>query len=84
MSAPETPTFRLTRFRESYDIAEVDAFLVEIRPWLDARLPNLEVAARIRDVAFTPVRMRPGYDLDQVDDHLDELQKLASQEVPRI
>lgn len=79
MSTLPTPQFRTTRFRESYDISEVDAFLAEIGPWLAGRLPNPEAARRISEARFSPVRMRPGYDMDAVDDHLAELEKLASQ-----
>lgn len=82
MNSLPTPQFRLTRFRESYAIAEVDAFLDAIGPWLTGRLPNQEAASRIRDARFSPVRMRAGYVMDDVDDHLGELLKLASQGLP--
>jgi DivIVA domain-containing protein len=82
MSSLETPTFTVTRFRESYRMSAVDAFLAEIRPWLDGRLPNPEVAERIRRSRFQPIRLRPGYDMDEVDDYLERIAALASQGHP--
>lgn len=82
MTSPTTPSFRRTRLREGYDIAEVDSFLDELRPWLAGRLPRPDVADRIRNARFAPVRLRLGYDMGDVDDHLAELERLASQGLP--
>lgn len=84
MTAPATPKFRVTRLREGYDMADVDTFLVDIAPWMAARLPNQEAADRIRAARFKPVRLRPGYAMDDVDDHLDGLAMLASQGLPPV
>ena len=35
---------------------------------------NLELVERIRSVQFTPVRFREGYELQQVDEFLDQLE----------
>ena len=83
MSSLETPAFRLTRWRESYAIDDVDDFLSQVRPLLEGRLPNPEVAEMIRSSRFTPVRLRPGYDMGEVDDYLDRIETLASQGHPR-
>jgi DivIVA domain-containing protein len=83
MSKPEEPRFRLTRFRESYAMNDVDDFLQQVRPLLDGRLPDPHLAQRIRDVRFALVRLRPGYDMDDVDTYLDSIATLASQGHPR-
>jgi DivIVA domain-containing protein len=79
MSSLETPAFRLTRWREAYAIDDVDDLLSRVRPLLEGRLPNPEVAEMIRSSRFTPVRLRLGYDMDEVDAYLDRIQTLASQ-----
>lgn len=56
--------FTPTRFREGYDMAEVDRFLDD----LCARLRSGEsVGGFIAEARFTPVRMREGYDMAAVD-----------------
>ncbi len=39
---------------------------------------RLDLVARIREVRFTPVRLREGYDMSEVDDFLDELEAVVS------
>lgn len=59
-------TFSTTRFKEGYDIAEVDKFL--------RRIEAGEASAEdIRTVTFSTVRFRSGYDTDEVDDYLDRV-----------
>lgn len=64
-------TFRVTKFREGYDKAEVDAFLARIALAIDTHTPvaKLEVV----NARFSPTRFRQGYDQDQVDDFLDRI-----------
>ena len=83
MSTP-VPTFSRVRWREGYQVGDVDDFLLEIRPLLDGRLPDPALADRIVNARFRPVRLRAGYDMMQVDAYLDQLHALASQGHSRI
>lgn len=71
------PLFRITGLAEGYDCVQVEAFLQDVLAELDGPLPNGALAERIRDTLFTPVRFRRGYDMDEVDEALDELEVLA-------
>lgn len=71
------PLFRLAGLAEGYDRVQVETFLSDVLDELDGPLPNEALAERIRDTVFTPVRFRRGYDMDEVDDALDELELLA-------
>jgi DivIVA domain-containing protein len=73
MTAPQRPAFVRVRWREGYDIEEVDSFLSQVERGLAGRLPDPALAERIRNVVFSPVRLRLGYDMLQVDDYLDVL-----------
>ena len=84
MSSATNPSFTRVRLREGYRIEDVDRFLAEVRPLLDGRLPDNELADRIESARFSLVRLRPGYDMDEVDRHLEHLLTLASQGHPRI
>lgn len=66
------PDFRLARWREVYDADEVTAFLDEVEPVVSS-LPSPELAERIRTTRFTARRVRPGFDMGEVDLYLDEL-----------
>lgn len=76
-SPPGTPTpfdqLRLTivRFRETYDKAEVDAFLQRAHRALEARDGSV-TAKEVVGVRFKPRRFG-GYDMGQVDDELERL-----------
>ncbi len=56
--------FPVVRWREGYDISEVDAFVAKV----EARTV---ASADVETVQFTPVRIRQGYDMGAVDDYLD-------------
>jgi DivIVA domain-containing protein len=73
------PSFRVVSLRESYNIAEVDAFVLEILAEIDAGRGSAALAQRIEQVRFTPTRIRKGYDMRDVDACLDELRELALQ-----
>ena len=76
MDAPQpvpAPRFRVVRFRDAYDIDEVDAFVDRCTIALDRGDTTDLTAAAIRDVRFTPKRFRPGYDMTDVDRYLDEV-----------
>jgi len=77
------PPFTVVRWREGYSIPDVDAFLAEVRPLLQGRLPDAELADRIVRSRFQPVRLRPSYDMGGVDDRLDVLHGLALQGHPQ-
>ena len=63
--------FRQTRFRTGYAAREVDAFVEAVEDALRSPTPRLDAS----DVAwqrFTPVTLRSGYRMDDVDDYLTE------------
>nr|MBP1191245.1 DivIVA domain-containing protein [Frigoribacterium sp. PvP032] len=70
--------FSPVKFREGYDMADVDAFLARVQSVMAAddegrtgapdMMPEDVVNAR-----FTPTKFREGYHQDQVDDFLDEI-----------
>lgn len=78
MGAPAVPTFSQVRLREGYDIAEVDAFIVEMLPWLEGHRAEPAIATRITEARFTPVRVKRGYDMGEVDEFLDVVLKKAN------
>lgn len=64
-----SPHFRQTKWRAGYAAHEVDAFIVSVEDALRSPTPLL----RASDVAwqrFTPVLLKPGYDMDDVDHYL--------------
>jgi len=71
--------FAVTKFREGYEQASVDAFLTEARAALAAwEQPVAGVSPALRgdaiaDVRFPPTKFGNGYDQDQVDDFLDTI-----------
>ncbi len=78
-AAPDTPPlFTLSGIAEGYDRREVEIFLEDVLDRLDGDLPDEALAQHIRDALFTPVRLRRGYVMDEVDQALDELEILAS------
>lgn len=63
-----------TKFREGYDIPEVDAFLKRAAAALDGTGTGAALtAADVLNVKFHPTKFREGYDQDVVDDLLDEV-----------
>jgi DivIVA domain-containing protein len=70
--------FTKTRFREGYDMRDVDRFLTTARRNLlfyegsTSEQPSLS-AADVVGVRFLPTRYRGGYDQDQVDTLLDQI-----------
>lgn len=77
MTHPPGLAFSTVRWIEGYDIAEVNAFILEVEPQVLERAPDRELAQRITRSRFTPVRIRPGYNMDEVDAYLDRLLDLA-------
>lgn len=71
MSATESssaPPFPLSRWREGYDPAEVDAFVQRLRASSAGEISVSEV----REQQFSPSRWaKPGYDVVAVDAYLD-------------
>lgn len=72
---------RATRFterkwREGYDMGDVDAFLLRVQAALDAvaggRVPPLR-ADDVLNARFQATKFRTGYDQDEVDDLLDQV-----------
>jgi DivIVA domain-containing protein len=65
------PHFRATKWRAGYAADEVERFIDSVEDALRSPTPLLSA----RDVAwhrFTPVLMKPGYDMDDVDRYLAE------------
>jgi len=64
--------FTRVRWREGYDIADVDAFIERLTATIEGRSIDQPVTVDdIRNVIFTPVRFREGYDVQEVDTFLD-------------
>ena len=79
MHIPE-PAFDTTKWREGYDLAEVDAFIAGVVPELRRLMrPDPALAQRIATATFTPRRLRVCYDMFSVDSYLDVLQQAAWQ-----
>ncbi|GAA1969945.1 hypothetical protein GCM10009798_33300 [Nocardioides panacihumi] len=70
----EHARFTPTRFREGYDMAEVDRFLDDLCVRLRA---GESVARYIAEARFTPVRLREGYDMGDVDSLLGHVASTA-------
>lgn len=82
--------FTPVRFRAGYDMAEVDQLLDEVQAELQrsvdergrscrgcdasAGSEHRLSAADVQEKRFTPVRFREGYDMDEVDLFLDDVQ----------
>ncbi len=69
MTVP-APRFGLTRLRDGYDTAEVDATVGRVLAALEGRGPGV-TRAEVQALRFTPVRVRQGYDMGDVDAWLD-------------
>lgn len=69
--------FTRVRWREGYDIDEVNAFVERLAATVEGRYVAAPVtAADIRNASFTPVRFREGYDVAEVDLFLEEAEAL--------
>ena len=71
-------TFTATRFREGYDMGDVDACLTKVRRALESyerRAGGLAelTAVQVVNSRFQPTKFRAGYDQDQVDALLDRV-----------
>jgi DivIVA domain-containing protein len=69
--------FSSSKFREGYNLVEVDAFLDRVETQLrtggsDRSIPLLTAQAVI-DQRFSATKFRAGYDQDEVDDFLDRI-----------
>lgn len=66
--------FSTTKWREGYDMAQVDAFMKKARVALqfwEGRRPAELTSAEVVGLEFQPTKFRSGYDQDQVDDFRD-------------
>ena len=68
----ERPTFPMVRFTEGYDTEQVDLAVDMVRENLALPRPRID-RSEIEGLRFAPVRMRPGYSMDAVDDWLDQV-----------
>ena len=84
--------FMPTKFREGYEMAEVDQFLDQIARTLgrleagytsDADGGRLVAPDDVRNKQFVATKFRGGYDVDQVDDFLDKVQVTLTEYVAR-
>jgi DivIVA domain-containing protein len=64
--------FPTTRWREGYDVASVDAFVARAERAVSMRDGSV-TAREVEQVRFAPVRLRTGYQMDDVDNHLARL-----------
>ena len=64
-------TFTVTRWREGYDKAEVDAFLARLALAVDTH--STITPMEIVNARFQPTRLREGYNQNQVDNFLDRV-----------
>ena len=73
---PPTPrhelVFERVRFREAYNIAEVDEFVQRAHHALESRDGSL-TASDVNNVRFRPERWKEGYQMGQVDEELDRI-----------
>ncbi len=73
---PPTPRHELrfarARFREAYNMDDVDAFLLRAHDALESRDGSI-TASDVRDVRFRPVRWNEGYRMGPVDKELDRV-----------
>lgn len=70
---PDTE-FRHMRFRVGYAVDEVDSFVPVVEDALRAAAPRLCASAVARQT-FTPVMLKPGYRMDDVDAYLDHAER---------
>jgi DivIVA domain-containing protein len=72
--------FRHTRWRSGYDPGQVDEFVETVEDALRSPTPLL-TSAEVARQRFTPVLLKPGYDMDDVDDYLaDAEHRLTARE----
>ena len=62
MTSPMPPSFSITRWKPGYAVDQVDAFLATI---------GSRTAEEINAVEFRTVRLKGGYDEEEVDAYLD-------------
>jgi DivIVA domain-containing protein len=72
---------RPTRFRSGYAADEVEPFLAVVQDALRSPRPRLR-AGDVAERRFTPVILKPGYRMDDVDDYLTEVEHLLSERGP--
>jgi DivIVA domain-containing protein len=73
----DQPLFTRVRWREGYDMVQVDAFIERLMATVEGRYVERPVTADdIRSVIFTPVRLTHGYAVEEVDAFLDTAESL--------
>ena len=75
-----TPTgvrFRQTRWPAGYRVEEVDRFVALVEDALASVVPDIR-SADIARCRFTPVQLKPGYDMDEVDAYLEQARRRLS------
>jgi DivIVA domain-containing protein len=74
--------FRQTRWRSGYSPQEVDDFVAKVENALRSPAPQLS-ATDVAQSRFTPVQLKPGYHMDDVDHYLEKAQQKLSEQDPR-
>ena len=64
--------FPTTKLLEGYEVAAVDAFVMRAERAVSMRDGSVTVA-EVEKIRFAPVRFRTGYQMDDVDNHLERL-----------
>ena len=73
----DQPLFTRVRWREGYDMDQVDAFLERLMATVEGRYVERPVTAdEIHEVSFSPVRLTHGYSVQEVDAFLDTAESL--------
>jgi DivIVA domain-containing protein len=74
-SAPDKGVrFRQTRWPAGYSMGEVDHFVTVVEDALAFGVPPIS-STDIATRRFTPVQLKPGYDMDEVDQYLEEARR---------
>jgi len=73
----DQPLFTRVRWREGYDMTQVDAFVERLQATVDGRYVDRPVTAdEIHQVRFASVRLTHGYSIVEVDAFLDTAESL--------
>lgn len=71
------PLFARVRWREGYDMTEVDTFVERLMATVEGRPVDRPVTAdEIQQVIFRSVRLTEGYSMEEVDTFLEQAENL--------
>ena len=67
--------FRQTRWPAGYSVQEVDNFVALVEDALASVVPRVS-STDVAACRFTPVQFKPGYDMNEVDEYLEQARRL--------